>query len=218
MAWAGVVAVAMGEDSARHWPGGVDEEAARFAEQALRHHLQPSCGMRRHRLAGGGAAGRIKPPPAPPAPRRNRRRSAPAAPPARGSVAPAAGRQSGPRRSPARRDRRRSQTDASPPGFRYPPLSGGGRCSPPRVQRAIRQAHPHGINATRRFEMAIERDVGGGEAEQPAALVAMRHHAPDLPRAAELAGSAFGIAILQHAADARGADRPCLIRHRGHHR
>ena len=65
--------------------------------------------------------------------------------------------------------------------------------------------------------MAAERDVGGGEADGAAPCVAMRHDAADRPGAAQHGRRAFGIAVLQGTADARGGDLPGRIHQRRDH-
>ena len=83
---------------------------------------------------------------------------------------------------------------------------------------AVWQPDRHRIDAARGLQVAAEGDVGGGEADRAAARVAVRDGAADGPGAAEIGGGAFGIAVLQHAADARGGDRAGAVgeqRHQG---
>ena len=82
----------------------------------------------------------------------------------------------------------------------------------------VGQPDRHRIDAARRLQMTPERDVGGGKADCAAARVAVRHRAADGPGAAEIGGGALGVAVLQHAADARGGDRAGAVgqqRHQG---
>ena len=71
---------------------------------------------------------------------------------------------------------------------------------------SVGEAAAHCIDAEFRAEVGAKRDVGGGIAKLPAALVAMLHRAFDGEGAGEEAGGGFRVAGLERLADAAGGN------------